>query len=163
MHEGSYDEGEFRVAKIVNSHENLSLEQIEQFEADHDVILPEKYKRFLLQWNGGYPEPSVFKISDEQGASVLHVLNGIGDMYDNLEKVMGIYEDRFPAGFIPIGDDPGGNVICIGTKEPYYEKIYFWDHEEESDEPDDRTNMYVLADDIYEFLDQLYDDADSND
>lgn len=150
------------MAKIVNSYEKLSVEQIKQFESDHDVILPEKYKHFLLQWNGGYSEPSVFKISDEQGASVLNVLNGIGDMYDNLEKVLDIYEGRLPAGFIPIGDDPGGNVICVGTKEPYYEKIYFWDHEQESDEPDSMSNMYLLAGDIYEFLDQLHDGAGSN-
>ncbi|MCX7568633.1 SMI1/KNR4 family protein [Tumebacillus sp. DT12] len=148
------------MAKIGNSHEKLSLEQVEQFEAVQGVILPLKYKTFLLQWNGGYPELNVFKISDEQGTSVLNVLNGIGDMYDNLEKVMDIYEDRLPTGFIPIGDDPGGNVICVGTKEPYYEQIYFWDHEQESDEPDDMTNMYLLARDIYEFLERLYDDTD---
>lgn len=77
-------------------------------------------------------------------------------MYDNLEKVIDIYEYRLPEGFIPIGDDLGGSVICLGTKEPYNEEIYFWDHENESETPYDMNNMYFLANDIYDFLDKLY-------
>lgn len=148
------------MAKVTSSNENLSLEQIEQFEARNNLKLPEKYKSFLLQWNGGYTEPSLFRISEEQGASVVNVLNGIGDMYDNLDKVIDIYEYRLPEGFIPIGDDPGGNVICLGTKEPYTETIYFWDHEEEPEDSEDMSNMYLLANDIFEFLDNLYEDAE---
>ncbi|MFC7393463.1 SMI1/KNR4 family protein [Scopulibacillus cellulosilyticus] len=105
-----------------------------------------------------YPEPNLFNISDEQGTSVLNVFNGIYDMYDNLEKVIDIYDYRFPNRFIPIGDDPASNVICLGTKEPYYENIYFWDHEQESENPDDMSNMYFLSSNINEFLDSLYDE-----
>ncbi|MEC0714480.1 SMI1/KNR4 family protein [Bacillus haynesii] len=146
------------MVRIEEPGKKLSLEEIEQFETKNNVKLTEKYKKFLLQWNGGYPEPNIFNISDEQGKSVLNVFNSIGDMYDNLEKVIDIYEYRLPTGFIPIADDPAGNVICLGTKEPYYDKIYFWDHEEESENPDDMSNMYILADDINEFLDNLYED-----
>ncbi|WP_324611561.1 SMI1/KNR4 family protein [Bacillus massiliglaciei] len=35
---------------------------------------------------------------------------------------------------LPIADDSAGDVICIGTEEPYYEKIYFWDHEQEPED-----------------------------
>ncbi len=146
------------MAKIISSNSKLTLEQIEQFEVKSGIKLPEKYITFLLHWNGGYTEPSFFKISKEQGSSVVNVLNGIGDMYDNLEKVIDMYEYRLPKGFIPIGDDPGGNVICLGTIEPYHEKIYFWDHENEPENPDGMKNMYFLANNIYDFLDKLYDE-----
>lgn len=148
------------MATISNAYEQLSPEQIERFEIARNLILPPKYKNFLLQWNGGSPVPDMFMISDEQGASVVNVFNGIGEMYDNLEKVMEIYEDRLPEGFIPIGDDPGGNVLCVGTKELYAEKIYFWDHEQEPEDPNEMTNMYFLANDIYEFLDALYEGSE---
>jgi hypothetical protein len=82
-----------------------------------------------------FPEPNLFHISKEQGASVLNVFFGIGEMYDNLNDYIEILDDRLPEGFIPIGDDPAGNVICLGIKNPYYEKIYFWDHEQEPDNP----------------------------
>lgn len=104
--------------------------------------------------------PNLFKISDEQGPSVLNIFYGIGDMYDNLTDFIDIMDERLPLGFIPIGDDPSGNVICLGTKNPYYDKIYFWDHEHESENPDDMSNMYFLADDIDEFLDNLYQDPE---
>lgn len=146
--------------KIETNNKPLSLKEITDFESRMSVQLPEKFKRFLLKWNGGSPEPSLFNISSEQGTSVLNMFNGIGDMYDNLEKVIDIYEFRLPDGFIPIGDDPAGNIICLGINSPYNEKIYYWDHEQESDNPNEMSNMYYLARDIEEFLESLYDDTE---
>ncbi|MDM5186393.1 SMI1/KNR4 family protein [Bacillus sp. DX4.1] len=151
------------MVKIVNLHKNLSLEEIEEFETEHQVSFTKKYKRFLMKWNGGYPEPSFFKVSDKQGVSVLNEFYGIGDIYSNLGDYIDIYEYRLPDDFVPIANDPGGNVICLGTKEPYYEKIYFWDHEQEPEDPDDMSNMYFLASDIDEFLNSLYEDDDEYD
>lgn len=144
------------MAEIFDSHEKLTLEQLEQFELEHNVKFPESYKNFLLKWNGGYVKPEIFMISDEQGRSVLNVFFGIGDMYDNLADFIEILEGRLPEGFIPIADDPSGNIICLGTKEPYYDQIYFWDHELESEDPNDMSNMYFLANNINEFLDKLF-------
>ncbi|WP_200416165.1 SMI1/KNR4 family protein [Virgibacillus salexigens] len=144
------------MAKIYSSHDNLSLEQIEIFENENNIKLTEQYINFLLKWNGGKVIPNLFMISNEQGPSVLNVFYGIGNMYDNLTDFIEIMDERLPVGFIPIGDDPSGNVICLGTKEPYYDKIYFWDHEQEPEDPDDMSNMYFLANSINEFLDNLY-------
>jgi hypothetical protein len=141
-----------------NSNRKLTKEEVEQFEKNNNIKLTEKYKNFLLRWNGGSPEPCLFDISKEQGASVLNEFNGIDAEYNDLEEVIDIYEFRLPEGFIPIADDPGGNVICLGTKAPYGDHIYFWDHEQESDTPDDMSNMYFLASDIDEFLNMLYED-----
>jgi hypothetical protein len=146
------------MVEIFGSHDNLSLEQIEKFEIDNNVKLTEMYKKFLLRWNGGKVRPNVFMISEEQGPSVLNVLYGIGDMYSNLTDYLDIMDERLPLGFIPIADDPGGNVICLGTQAPYNDHIYFWDHEQESDTPDDMSNMDFLARDIDEFLNMLYED-----
>ncbi|WP_349632612.1 SMI1/KNR4 family protein [Peribacillus simplex] len=81
-------------------------------------------------------------------------------MYDNLEKVIDIYEYRLPDGFIPIADDPAGNAICLDTKVPYMGNIYFWDHEQEPEDPDDMSNVYFLANDINEFIENLYEDVE---
>jgi len=97
---------------------------------------------------------------NEQGPSVLNVFYGIGDMYDNLTDFIEIMDERLPVGFIPIGDDPSGNVIGIGTNKPYYDKIYFWDHEQEPEDPNSMSNMYFLANDIDEFLSNLYEEPE---
>lgn len=146
------------MVRFENSHHTLSLEEIGQFEKKTNIVLPAKYKKFLLRWNGGNPEPSLFDITNDQGTSVLNVFNGIGEMYDNLEEAIDIYEFRIPDGFIPIADDPAGNVICLGTKSPYKEYICFWDHEQEQEDPNNMNNMYFLSSDIDEFLDSLYDE-----
>lgn len=148
------------MTKIYGSHDNLSLEQIKRFENENNIILTEQYINFLLKWNGGKVMPNLFMVSNEQGPSVLNVFYGIGDMYDNLTDFIEIMDERLPVGFIPIGDDPSGNVICLGTKEPYYDKIYFWDHEQEPENPDDMSNMYFLANGIDEFLNNLYEETE---
>lgn len=144
---------------IFDSHDKIYLEDINKLESKNNINLPNKFKDFLLKWNGGTPEPSLFKISDEEGSSVMNYFYSIGDTYYDIEDYLDIYDLRLPNGFIAIGDDPGGNAILVGTKEPYYDQIYFWDHEEEQDEPN-MSNMYFLANDIWEFLDSLYEDTE---
>ncbi|MES9765433.1 SMI1/KNR4 family protein, partial [Priestia megaterium] len=61
-----------------------------------------------------------------------------------------------PEEFLPIGKDPGGNVICVNNDD----HIYFWDHEEETSQPNDLNNMYLLAENIYMFVDSLYEDEE---
>ncbi|WP_338553176.1 SMI1/KNR4 family protein [Paenibacillus sp. KS-LC4] len=146
------------MVQMDGSHQPITLEEINEFQQKLNLRLPEQYKNFLLESNGGDPSPSMFKISDEQGEGVLNIFYGIGDMYSNLEEYIDIYEGRLPLGFIPIGNDPSGNVICLGLNEKYYSNIYFWDHEQESDNPDDMSNMFFLANDLNEFLNSLYDD-----
>lgn len=148
------------MVRIFNSHKNLSLEGIKDFEEEYRVKFTKKYEEFLIYWNGGYPEPNLFMISSEQGTSVLNNFYGIGEIPSNLGDYIDIYEFRLPEGFIPIANDPGGNVICLGTKEPYYDKIYFWDHEQESEDPDDMSNVYFLANNINDFLNNLYEDIE---
>ncbi|MEY8747004.1 SMI1/KNR4 family protein [Paenibacillus tundrae] len=148
------------MVQMDGSHQPITLEEINEFQQKLNLRFPEQYKNFLLESNGGDPSPSMFKISDEQGEGVLNIFYGIGDMYSNLEEYIDIYEGRLPSGFIPIGNDPSGNVICLGLSEKYYSNIFFWDHEQESDNPDDMSNMSFLANDLNEFLNSLYDDKE---
>ena len=149
------------MVKIENSYKKLSLLEIEKFELKNRIIFPSKYKKFLLRTNGGSPKPHIFLISNEQGESSINGLFGIytGE-YEDIGTRMEVFDGRIPDGFLPIGDDPGGNLICLGINEKYYDKIYFWDHEEEADEPD-MTNMYFLANDIDELFNKLYEDKEN--
>lgn len=149
------------MVKIISSYERISLEEIKNFETEYNVNLPERYKGFLLNWNGGYPEPSMFEISVEKGVSVIDHFFGIGDEESDLSDYIDVYEYRLPTGFVPIAYDPGGNVICLGTKDPYYDNIYFWDHENEQGDNENMSKMYFLANNIDEFLGNLYEDEDN--
>ena len=88
---------------------------------------------------------------------MLNVFYGIGDMYDNLQDFIDVLDERLPEGFIPIGDDSGGNIICISTEGQYFGNIFFWNHEQESGTQDDMTNVYFIASSFTNFLNKLYD------
>jgi hypothetical protein len=88
---------------IINSeNEKISLENIKIFEEKYNVTLPEEFKRFLLEYNGGDVKPNVFKISDEHGESALNTLYGldISSEYDELSNVFDSLEGELPENFI---------------------------------------------------------------
>ena|SRR5690625_2079127 len=114
------------MVRILDTYNKLSLKDIDIFQSQYNIELTNNYITFLLRWNGGTPSPEIFMISDEEGPTVMNYFYSIGDTQYNLEDHLDIYEFRLPIGFIPIGDDP------------------------------DMSNMYFLANDIWEFLDHLY-------
>ncbi len=136
-------------------YEKITVEDLEKFEIKYNVKLPKQYKNFLVEFNGGYPQKSGFEISKEEGKSLVNRFYGIGDMKCNLGQVFEYLDGELPEGFISIGDDPGGNEICIGVNSEYYEKIYFWAHDSERDE--EMSNMFFLANDFDSFFEGLED------
>ena len=152
------------MVKMLDAYHNLSQKNIEDLEVKNNIELTDNYKEFLHKWNGGTPDVGVFMISEEEGPTVMHYFFSIGNTYYDIEDFLDIYEYRLPEGFIPIGGDVGGNAILLGISERHYDQIYFWDHENEPDldEPD-MSNMYFLADNIWEFLDNLYEDESDDD
>ncbi|WP_261984016.1 SMI1/KNR4 family protein [Listeria booriae] len=86
---------------------------------------------------------------------------GLGDIYDNLQDFIEIYDERLPDGFIPIGIDSSGNAICVSINEDNSDNIYFWDHEEETENPNEMSNVFFLANNIEEFIDSFYEDEES--
>ena len=143
------------MVNIEKIHDNLSIGNLESFEQNQNITLPKDYRDFLLEYNGGYPNPGVYKISDELGESILNIFYGIGSMYDNLEKKFDIFDEILEIGFIPVADDPSGNQICIGINKEYFGQIFHWAHDEEHDEME---NMYFLSNNFNEFLDSLYEE-----
>ena len=56
---------------MINGNLKISLQDIKQFEREYNVTLPIEYIDFLLKYNGGYPQESNFKISDDEGESLV--------------------------------------------------------------------------------------------
>ena len=139
---------------MINGNQKISLQDIKQFEREYNVTLPKEYIDFLLKYNGGHPQESNFKITNDEGESLVNKFYGIGDMKSNLAKVFEVLEGEIPEDFVSIANDPGGNEILLGVSGEYQGKIYFWIHDIEPD--DDMGNMFILADSFSEFFDNLY-------
>lgn len=132
----------------------ISLQDIKQFEQEYEVTLPKQYVDFLLEYNGGFPQKSNFKLPDDDGESLVKKFYGIGDMKSNLGKVFMVLEGEIPEDFISIGNDPGGNEILLGVNGEYQGKVYFWIHDIEPE--DEMDNMFILAGNFTEFFNNLY-------
>ena len=135
----------------------LDLLAIEVFEEKYGVILPHEYRSFLSQYNGGYPEPDCFNfVGSDDGSSVDKFLGlGVGE-HSNLDDYTSSYKERIPIDFLPIAHDPGGNLIIIGISGEFQNKIYFWDHEYETESPS-LENICFVSESLTEFLENLYD------
>ena len=113
--------------------EGATKEQIDQFEKDNNITLPEKYKEWLLFCDGG----EFFLPAGVQMYGVAH------------KPIIDVkFDDRPDDKYIVIGALASGDPVIFKRSA---EKIYVYDHE--SGELDDE----LTYDDFFSFLDDLYD------
>lgn len=146
--------------QIFDSFEPLTEDQITSFEQEHSLKLPDEYRDFLKQHNGGRPEPASFRYTNpnlEDPTSIVNRLAGINsEHFDTLQKYLIITEGWIHRSLLPIGIDWFGNYICIKLIGEDIGKIYFW-HHEEAGEAVHEKNIYFIANGFNEFLNNLYD------
>lgn len=119
---------------------------------------PDDYVDFLLMHNGGRADNSTFEFKDGAGETtksrVAWFFGLADDVSYGLSANVEDYEGRIPVGFLPVGSDPFGNLLLLCLASESYGSVWFWDHEEEQEEPD-LSNMSRLAASFGEFLDTL--------
>ncbi|MBZ0320168.1 MAG: SMI1/KNR4 family protein [Anaerolineae bacterium] len=147
---------------MVTIHESrppITDADIQAVEQQLNIKFPDDYRRFLLAHNGGRPKLGVFLIPDDPIPNQSSILNWFYCIdptdynYDILRNAE-IFKDRMPPEFIPIGEDPGGNQICLVISGEDKGMIFFWDHEQEMDEGEPPTydNLFFIADNIDDLL-----------
>lgn len=121
--------------------------------------IPPAYRAFLLQHNGGHPDPADFRFADStgDGGSVAAFLGVNAPDFMDLEHHLHVYRNRIPPTLFPIARDPGGNLIPLATAGPDHGTVYFWDHEAEAEEGDPPTtaNLTRIAANFAGFLSSL--------
>jgi len=146
--------------KNANQFGKLDERRLCNFEQRIGARLPEEYRVFLVDHNGGTPVPNHFNTLGESGGSRLNEFYGLhdGPSYANLEDSYEVYLGRMPASVIPIASDPFGNAICIGISGCEAGKIIFWDHDLEGTEDEQPYfgNITLIANSFNEFLDGLF-------
>ncbi len=153
---------EFNFYKLDNW-KQITENDVLQYEKKLGVDFPQDYTNYLLRHSGevidGSPMFPYLESYSGGNKGVLGVLFGVlpneDDDYDLLESFE-TYFGRIPNDLLPIGEDPGGNIICLGVKDKRKAKVYFWDHEEEKPvlegENIDDSNLYLIANSFTEFI-----------
>jgi hypothetical protein len=152
---------------ITDSHPPVGEAELVQLQAAIGSSLPEAYRRFLLLHNGGRIDPSIFQLHWEGGRLArrfpkgrLHVMFCIDSASPNdLLKNAAAYRERVPAGTLPIGMDPGGNLLLLGLEPPHAGQVLFWVQDQEvaweDGEAPDFSNVGLAARSFDEFLRSL--------
>jgi hypothetical protein len=126
-----------------------SLEQIAQM-----VPLSRDYQKCLVA-NGGaitFGQGAIFKtvepspLNDKRGYQSLEVMYGPGEAENSILAEYARYADELPHGFVPIGETPGGNLVCLNEQG----MVYLWDHEEPGD-----NASWLICGDIDSFMNSL--------
>jgi hypothetical protein len=146
--------------------QQIPLASIEHFFDEQRVSVPVDYEKFLYEYNGGFPKPNVFITENKKESSACEVLFGIDDgvtqykhltlneNWNDLTKL-----ESMPKEIYPIGQDGGGNQVCICLEGENYGKIYFYDHEwwnEDNEGNITWENLYLIANSFTEFLEKLH-------
>jgi hypothetical protein len=104
------------MAEIQDPGPPLSLERIAEVEAELGVVLPDEYRAFLRELNGGSPVPdTVAAEGAPEMPTDVQVLFGIGRdiATSNLQWYPQEVPDAVPDGCLPIGCDSFGNLFCL--------------------------------------------------
>ena len=162
---------------LYDSGQKLTKDIIKRFENILGLSLPDDYKEFMMKTNGGTPEEDlaygfIDVVTNKTNDSDLRELFVFyeDEENDNFDDIMRIYksmvnEKLIPPFFFPIGDDSGGDPLCMNLSQEEYGSIWFCDHELENSE----TGFLAaskIANSFTEFLDLLYEmtfDGDEDD
>jgi hypothetical protein len=141
--------------KDSNCFGKLSETEVTDFENVNSIKLPLEYKQFLLDFNGGVPEPNRNLNPNTYVTCILGMHNG--PYHASLYKHIDMFKERLPLSTFPIGTDPFGNLFIMTLHSESYGQIFFWAHEEEPKIQDGHftDNCYFVANSFSEFVNNL--------
>jgi hypothetical protein len=148
-------------SQISQPHGKISALKIQELEASIGYPLPNDYRNFLLACNGGRTEEGIFDYKLPDGRTwtggVREFLGFDLEYQKNIEFFLTMRGERVPANTIPIATDEGGNFIVLSFIGEDTGKVYFWDHNEETEVDSQPTyeNMYFIANSFTDFLNCL--------
>jgi cell wall assembly regulator SMI1 len=136
-----------RINKLF-SQTGATEESIQRLESEIGFHLPDDYRRFLADYNGGQPEPSGFVFETNEGPSDSAVRYFLtldkNKNYGILENLRD-YKGRIPKGLMPIACDSFGNLVLLDLGAKATGSVCFWDQEKESMEEPTWENISPVA------------------
>lgn len=141
----------------IKGYGNVKEEEILKFEDEIGFTLPNDYKDFLINFNGGVPEVkySTFKLNELQENIGLQVLYGL-DLEENLDlrEWYEEYEDDLLDDCLIIGHGLGFGFIILANS-PEVSGVYFWDNTFALENSSEDENIYNISDTFREFIEEI--------
>ncbi|WMJ72144.1 SMI1/KNR4 family protein [Cytophagaceae bacterium ABcell3] len=145
----------------VKSFGTLGDETISNYEKELGFPIPEDYRNFIKNNNGGSVIDQLFFVEDLDQYIPADVFFGINieSRTFNLDFWLKEYKEELQENTLIIGCHPGGGLLTYITSGED-KGIYFWDHQHFFPQSSvDEGNTYYLADSFDEFADGLKDES----
>ncbi|WP_165822340.1 SMI1/KNR4 family protein [Paenibacillus montanisoli] len=151
----------------IHNQTKTSKESIEAFQNKYRLKLPADYSMFLLDTNGGDPEPNFLEMDKKSELDMIFTsidsFFGFGLGYDDMFNQFEIHREALPHDSLPICRAAGGNLIVLSLSAEHYGEIFFWDHEIAPEDRAEINDLQFIADSFSEFLDRMQPDTDEAD
>ena len=120
---------------------------LDDLERTIGAALPEDYRQFMTTFAGELPEPRSFKVArdDQRELNALWPLKGRSG---SVSGGWGLLTGK-EANLLVVGDDGGGNWICLAVAGKERGKVFFVDHDYS---PGERKRVTKLADSYDRFI-----------
>ena len=125
--------------------------QVSELEQRIAIALPDEYRHFVLEFNGGYfNRPEITPVGDGCPLATLACLFGIGASHPTAELAtpsdMVLFDDNDPPVIVPIGSTGMGGLIILTTDPEGPGEIFF---------KQAFGNFYFLTENLEDFFDLL--------
>jgi hypothetical protein len=113
--------------KMIDPYRPVSEKEIGDVESRLGLRFPKSYVKFILEHNGGQPDPMFLRVLDG-GIIGINCFFGIAadEPTLDLEKSALEFSRVLPMGVLSIADAGGGNYICLDLRSDG-ERIVYWD------------------------------------
>jgi SMI1 / KNR4 family (SUKH-1) len=145
--------------KIIEAYPATTREAVENFESKLGFYLPEIYKQFLIEKNGGRPEEKQFQIFglDNNPYGAIQVFFGIGAPFAMSDVVRHneLYRNGFPGGIVAIASTGGPSPVILDLRSGkervlYFDFTHYWGTGEWRE-----CDLYFIAESFEKFLSNL--------
>jgi hypothetical protein len=138
----------------------LAEAAIVELEAAVGARLPDDYRQFLLQMNGGRPRPNVdVDVPGLPGTPTdIQVFLGLArpEESERIDMTMSWLSERVIGGLMPIARDSGGSVFCLSLRSHDRGAVLFCDLQEVFADFGVEPMVYLVAESFKEFLSRLH-------
>lgn len=133
----------------------LILNDLTDFEEVNSIKLPDDYRDFIINFNGGQPVRTEL-IKPKTDVNWLYCFVEEPD-WASFFYTIDLFQGRIPLSYIPIGRDSAGNQFIMSVADHNKGVTALWLHEAE--DPEDGTQYYDnvlwVANSFAEFVDNL--------
>ncbi|MGK3970046.1 SMI1/KNR4 family protein [Sorangium sp. So ce118] len=143
---------------IENHGPSISDADVSKLEQRLGAALPEQYRQFLLEFNGGSPTPDTVDIEGLPGTSTdVQIFFGIGRSVESsdLDWNLTTLAERLEEGLLPIAADSGGNVFCLALRGRRRGNILYCDLQSVFSDLEATPELFPVASNFDAFLTKI--------